>query len=274
MITADSASSNYELINTAQQCALNALVQARAGGSPARVRTAEHQVIDTHLELAAALSRRYRGRGIDTEDLLQMARLGLVKAVKRWAPEVGTDFLPFAYPTILGEIRRYFRDHSTMIRMPRGLQELHQQVSLAAEELQQRVGRPATEQELAAMLGVSVAAVRQERAAALGSRAASLNVEAVARVADQVPTHDWELALARVEDAVGIGPAVAKLSDRDRVILRLRFFEDKSQAQIARVVGVSQMQVSRLLRQIMTQLRDTAGDLVGEVDSEPAGRSN
>ena len=269
MITVEGTSSTHQLTNEAQRRALDALVQARAAGSSGALRAAEHQVLNTHLELATALSRRYRGRGIDAEDLLQLARLGLVKAVKRWAPELGTDFIPFAYPTILGEIKRYFRDHSTMIRMPRGLLELHQQTSFAADELQHRLGRPATEEDLAAAVGVSAASVRQERAATRAIRAASLDVEAVARVADQLPTDNWELELGRVEDAVMLGQAVAELSDRDRHVLQMRFFQDMSQARIAEVVGLSQMQVSRILRQILIRLRAVLAEDVAEPDATP-----
>ena len=256
MITATSKStSTHELTNAAQRGALDALVKARADGRAGVVGAAEHHVVVEHLELATALSRRYRGRGIDGEDLLQLARLGLVKAVKRWTPELGADFIPFAYPTILGELRRYFRDHSTTIRVPRGLQELHHRTSFATDELQQRLGRPATDEELASAVGTTAAAVRQERAATRASRSVSLDVEAVRRVADQLPTDNWELNLLGVEDAMIIRQAMAELTERDRRILQMRFFQDKSQAQIAQVVGVSQMHVSRILRQVMIQLR-------------------
>ena len=261
MITATSTStSTRELTNAAQRRALDALVRARVHGRSGAVGAAEHQVVVEHLELATALARRYRGRGIDGEDLLQLARLGLVKAVKRWTPELGADFIPFAYPTILGEIRRYFRDHSTTIRVPRGLQELHHRLSFATDDLQQHLGRPATDEELASAVGTTAAAVRQERAAARASRSASLDVEAVRRVADQLPTDNWELNLVGVEDAMIIRQAVAELTERDRRILQMRFFQDKSQAQIAQAVGVSQMQVSRILRQIMAQLRTVLVD--------------
>ena len=251
--------STQQGVTPAQQAALDALIGARATGSVAAVRVTEQQVINEHLGFATALARRYRGRGLEFDDLEQLARLGLVRAVKRWQPEVGADFLPYASPTILGEIRRYFRDHSTIIRAPRPLQELHQATGVAASELEQQLGRVATDVELAAAVGVTPDLVRQERAATRASRSVSLDVPAVHRVTEQLPHDHAETDLHHVEDAVTVRRAIAALNARDRQVLHLRFFQDNSQAQIAAVIGVSQMQVSRILRDITTRLRVALG---------------
>ena len=245
----------HERVTPTQQLALTALISARTAGAPGAIRAAEHAVINEHLGFATALARRYGGRGIDFEDLQQLARLGLVKAVKRWQPEVGADFLPYAFPTILGELKRHFRDHSTIIRAPRGLQELHRAVQVVAGDLEQQLGRVATDEELAAAVGSTPDLVRQERAAARASRSISLDVPAVHLVADQLPHDHAEADLLDVEDVMTIRRAMAALTARDRKILHLRFFQDHSQAQIAKVIGVSQMQISRILRDITITLR-------------------
>ena len=259
--------STYELTTVAQQHALDALVSARAAASPAAIRAAEQSVICEHLSFATALGKRYRGRGVDQDDLQQLARLGLVKAVKRWQPDLGHDFVPYAYPTILGEIKRYFRDHSTIIRAPRGLRELHTETDLAAEDLEQRLGRPANDDELAEATGVTAQRVRQQRVAVQACRSLSLDLRAVQSAADQLPNEMAESELERVENVMLVRQAIVGLTDRDREILELRYFQEKSQAQIAAVVGVSQMQVSRILRSILSKLR---AELTDHENSSPA----
>ncbi len=178
----------HELTNAAQQHALDTLTDARARGRAAHTRAAEHQVIQTHLSFAAALARRYHGRGADSEDLMQLARLGLVKAVKRWDPGTGAAFIPYAYPTILGELKRYFRDRSTIIRAPRGLRELHSETELFAADMEQRLGRPATDEELADAVGADVHQIGRQRAAVSGAQALSLDTTAVQAVIDRMPS--------------------------------------------------------------------------------------
>ncbi|SDP45827.1 RNA polymerase sigma-B factor [Nakamurella panacisegetis] len=256
----NSTASSYELTTAAQQDALDRLITARTSGSESAIRSAEHAVISTHLAFATALGRRYRGRGVDQDDLQQLARLGLVKAVKRWLPDVGNDFAPYAYPTILGEIKRYFRDHSTIIRAPRGLRELHTETDAVAEGLEQRLGRPANDHELAEAVGVTPQRIRQQRAAVQACRSLSLDLRAVQGSADQVPSESAESELGRVENLMMVRQAIVGLTDRDRQVLALRYFQEKSQAQIAAVIGVSQMQVSRILRGILTKLRDELAD--------------
>ena len=254
-MTTTAKASIHQRVSPAQQLALDGLIQARAEGTPAAIRAAEQQVITEHLGFSTALARRYSNRGIEFDDLQQLARLGLVRAVKRWEPVVGADFLPFAYPTILGEIKRFFRDHSTIIRPPRGLQELHQEIQLAAVDLEQHLGRPATEAELAHAVGTSVERVREERAAARASRAVSLDLPVVYTMADQLPHEHAESDFDEVEDTIMVRRAMTTLTVREQKILYLRYFQDNSQAQIARVIGVSQMQISRILRDITATLR-------------------
>ena len=246
--------------STEQQESLDRLIRAREAGVARDIRAAEHDVICNHLSVATTLAGRYRDRGVDFEDLHQLARLGLIKAVKRWRPEVGADFLPFAFPTILGEMKRYFRDHSRTIRMPRSVQELHAEATLLARDLEQRLGRPAGEQELAKAVGVEVSDIRAQQAAADSCRTLSLDLKAVHDAAVDQACGDAGADLERVEDEIVVKRAMALLTDRERRVLKLRYFEGQSQQQIGEAIGVSQMQVSRILRGVLTKLRDEVGD--------------
>jgi RNA polymerase sigma-B factor len=240
-----------------QQHSLQRLTEAReAADSPGTIQAAEHQAVEAHLNLATALARRYQYRGVDFEDLLQLARLGLVKAVKRWRPEIGGEFLPFAYPTILGEIRRYFRDHGSSIRIPRSLRDQHVEVQTLAEELEQRLGHTASDAELAEASGVSVDKVNAGRVAVAGRRVLSLDELAVGSAAAERPSAGAELDLLRVEDLILVRQAMDRLTDRERKILRLRYLDEMSQLKIGEAIGVSQMQVSRLVRAVLAKLRD------------------
>lgn len=238
-----------------QQESLRRLVEARAHGRPAAIRGAEHEVVSSHLSLATALARRYQHRGIEFEDLQQLGRLGLVKAVKRWQPDIGGEFLPFAYPTILGEIKRYFRDHGNTIRVPRGLRDRYTEVQSIAEELEQRLGHTANEAELAQASGVAVDQVHAGRAAVSGCKVLSLDELAVRSAAADRPSSLAESDMQRVEDVMMVRQAMASLTERERKILRLRYFEGMSQLKVGEVIGVSQMQVSRLVRGVLAKLR-------------------
>ena len=149
-----------------QRDALDALVLARSQhmGTTA----AENGLMTAYLPAARSLANRYRGRGVDLDDLRQLAFLGLVKAAKGWDPEIGAEFLSFAYPLILGEIKRFFRDHSSAVRMPRRLQELHAETATLQEDFVHRAGRNATDAELAAV-GVDIDQIRAAAAAIPGS---------------------------------------------------------------------------------------------------------
>jgi RNA polymerase sigma-B factor len=231
------------------------LTQARTSGQPGPIKAAEHEVINTHLSLATALARRYQHRGVEFDDLQQLARLGLLKAVKRWQPEIGVDFLPFAYPTILGEVKRYFRDHGTTIRVPRGLRDRHTEVQSVTEELEQRLGHAANESELAEAAGIGVDQVQAGRLAVQSCKVLSLDELSIQAAAALRPSSLAETDLQRVEDLMMVRQAMAQLTDRERTILRLRYFEGLSQLKIGEAIGVSQMQVSRLVRGVLAKLR-------------------
>ena len=168
---------------------------------------------------------------------------------------MGTDFVPYAYPVILGEMRRHFRDHLTGIRLPRVLQEVHTQAAAARETFRQRVGRDATDAELAAAVGVDIALIRAERAAAFHCRAASLDEPAVLDRAVHDPCAAAAFELGQVEDRMILERALAELTDKQRRLVGLRYWHGMSQSQIADVIGISQMHVSRQLRAIQTKLR-------------------
>ena len=238
-----------------QTDALQALAEAKSLGAAADVAAAEKAVVTAHIGLATSLAHRYRGRSLDVDDLEQLAFLGLVKAVKRWDPEVGAEFVGFAYPTILGEIKRYFRDQLTTIRMPRPLQDLHVEANGLREDIRQRTGREATAVDLAAAAGVSTDQIWEERAASFQCRVASLYESEVHGAAAAVVSADAALEMRHVEDRMVIQQAMGKLTARERLVVDLRYLQDKSQAEIGDILGVSQMQVSRILRAIHHKLR-------------------
>lgn len=251
-----------------QRAGLERLVQARANGTASQIRAAEHEVICSHLTVATTLARRYRNRGVDFEDLLQLARLGLVKAVKRWRPEVGTDFLPFAFPTIIGEMKRFFRDHGTMIRIPRAMQELRAEASALSADLEQNLGRPATDAEVAVAAGVDVEEMEKQRAAAASCRMLSTDLQSVSDRVIQHASLEADHDLEQAENLVILQRALAGLPEREREVLWLRYFEDKSQQQISDAIGVSQMQISRILRATLARLK---AQMAPEASASEAG---
>jgi RNA polymerase sigma-B factor len=193
----------------------------------------------------------------------QVACLALVKAVRAYRPGLGHGFVAYAAPTILGEIRRYFRDNAWGLRVPRRLQELDIRIRTATPALTQALGRSPTEQDLARYLQVTDREVGDARAAGLQYRPVSLSqpiAEADATLGDMVGEPDRELE--GTSDRLALRQLVAALPERDRLLLDLRFSAGLTQTQIAERLGVSQMQVSRLLRTAITRLRR---DLLGEV---------
>ncbi|NLG47656.1 SigB/SigF/SigG family RNA polymerase sigma factor [Gordonia sp. (in: high G+C Gram-positive bacteria)] len=209
------------------------------------------------LPLAQHIAQRYGGRGETYDDLLQVARLGLVHAVDRFDPSLGTDFLSFAVPTVTGEVRRHFRDRTTTVRTPRRAKELALRLGDAEEQLAQRLGRSPTRDELASDLGVEVSAI--DRARLVTAASVTIPLDAPARGHEGTPTVDLlgqeDAGFDLVEDTHALKPALATLRARERRILKLRFYEDLSQSAIAQRTGLSQMHVSRLLRQSITHLR-------------------
>ncbi|MCL8025263.1 sigma-70 family RNA polymerase sigma factor [Nocardioides bruguierae] len=233
------------------------LLRARACSAERRA-AYEAEVVALHLGLSQDLARRYRGRGIADEDLLQVAGLGLVKAVRGYDPTLGHDFVGYAVPTILGELRRSFRDTGWSVRPPRSLQELVVRVAPTESDLFQRLGRPPHEAELAAALGVGPEELREARAAATCFRSDSLDEPASAADA-ATPVSAFlgavDPAFGHAEARLALAAAVRVLGPRERRIVQLRFFAGRTQAEIGAELGISQEQVSRLLGRILRRLR-------------------
>ena len=215
----------------------------------------EEQVVLLTLGMADSSACRYRGRGIEYEDLVQVARVALVKAVRGYRPGRGHGFAAYAMPTILGEIKRHFRDCGWAIRPPRRLQEIRGQMRSQSEVLVQELHREPTVPELATALGVNASEVGAAQDATWGYHTTSLDAgpgEAPpVLIAD--PCDDYATLLEN--DA--LARAVAALSPRERHILRLRFVDELTQLEIGERIGVSQMQVSRLLSSVLQRLRAT-----------------
>ncbi|MEZ5215468.1 MAG: SigB/SigF/SigG family RNA polymerase sigma factor [Ilumatobacteraceae bacterium] len=226
-----------------------------------RSRRVRNQLVERHMGLAAHVARRYSRPGVGDDDLRQVAMLGLVKAVDRFDPEHGAAFAAFAGRTIEGEIKRYFRDRSWSVRVPRGAKELHLLVRRATDELSHRLGRAPTVEELAGHLGVERDDVLRGIAAGAAYRASSL--DGSAGDDDEATPSDRRGALATSEEGYEhtineqlVEMLLEHLPEREREIVRLRFYEEKSQSEIAEVVGVSQMHVSRLLRKSFEIMRE------------------
>jgi RNA polymerase sigma-B factor len=232
--------------------------RARGGDQHARSR-----LIEQHMPLARSLAVQYRHAREPLEDLVQVANLGLVKAVDRYDPDRGIAFTSFAVPTILGELKRHFRDRTWTIHVSRGVQEAIARVEKVSEEMRAKIGRYPSAGEIAAATGMSVEDVTEARLAVGASRLASLD----APIATRDEAGDGDLAdtlgrdddrLDRVEDAVWLEQLSGSLTARQREVLRLRFVEDLVQREIAERVGLSQMHVSRILRDTLAQLADAA----------------
>jgi RNA polymerase sigma-B factor len=231
-------------------------------GDPAIPRQRREHIRETllagYLPLAEHIARRYRNRGQPHEDLEQVARVGLVLAVDRFDPTRGTDFVSFAVPTITGEVRRYFRDMTWALGVPRRLKELRTSVGAAAMRLAQETGRSPRPQQIATKLGISVEEVYEGLQAGYAYRTEPL--EPYTR--DDSPELERQARLGRVdkeidlvEDRTDLYPALARLPDRERSIVIMRFFENLTQTEIGQRLGISQMHVSRLLAQSLAMLR-------------------
>lgn len=220
------------------------------------------RMVEQHLPLADTLARRYGYTSEPIDDLTQVARLGLTKAVARWDPDRGTAFSSFAVPTILGELRRYFRDSTWTVRPPRELQELFMKVKKVREALSQELAREPTVRDIAQHLGRTSEQIVE--AVHAGELYSPMSLD--------VPLHDDEDdgralvdrvtdtrgELATVEDSVTLRQLSAVLKDRDWEVVRLRYQEDLLQREIAERVGCSQMQVSRITRASLRRLEAAA----------------
>lgn len=229
-------------------------------GHSAQAARQRELIISRCLGMADRIARRYGGRGEDIEDLVQVARLGLVKAVDRFDPARGSNFAAFAVPTMMGEVRRHFRDTGWSMHVPRRLKDRHQHITRATTELMKSLGRAPTAGQLAEHLDISREDVVDSLLAADAYRVHSIDTpvssgdEAPRLVSDTVG--DVDPAFDLITDRETVGPLLAALPERQRTVLYLRFFDSMTQSQIAERIGVSQMQVSRILEKTLRELRD------------------
>jgi RNA polymerase sigma-B factor len=216
-------------------------------------------LVGRYLPLARHLARRYVGRA-DVDDLTQVASLGLLKAIDRFDPGRGLAFSSFAVPTILGELKRYFRDRGWMVRVPRPVQELKLRLDAVTQTLTGELGRSPTVAELADRAGATVEEVLEALAAATAHHPDSLDRPLTQDGDDALDFHAAaeDPGFARVEAAAVIDELLATLPERDRLVLRLRFHDDLTQADIGRMLDLSQMHVSRIIRQSISALQQHA----------------
>ncbi|OKI69569.1 RNA polymerase subunit sigma [Streptomyces sp. MJM1172] len=217
-----------------------------------------NRLVRMHLPLVEHLARRFRNRGEPLDDLTQVATIGLIKSVDRFDPDRGVEFSTYATPTVVGEIKRHFRDKGWAVRVPRRLQELRLSLTTATAELSQQHGRSPTVHELAERLGISEEEVLEGLESANAYSTLSLDVpdtdDESPAVADTLGSEDE--ALEGVEYRESLKPLLEGLPPREKRILLLRFFGNMTQSQIAQEVGISQMHVSRLLARTLAQLRE------------------
>ncbi|MEU1707769.1 RNA polymerase sigma factor SigF [Streptomyces sp. NPDC005706] len=222
---------------------------------------ARNTLIEMNMSLVRFAAGRFRSRGAEEmEDIVQVGMIGLIKAIDRFELSREAEFTSFAIPYIVGEIKRFFRDTTWAVHVPRRLQEARVQLARATEELQSRLGRMPSAKELAELMSLSEEEVREARLAANGYNSSSLdatingNADGEAALEDFIGTEDAALEL--VEDFHALAPLIAGLGERDRQIIHMRFVEELTQAQIGERLGVSQMHVSRLLSRTLARLRE------------------
>ncbi|MCE5291946.1 MAG: SigB/SigF/SigG family RNA polymerase sigma factor [Nocardiaceae bacterium] len=235
---------------------LNSLVD----GDSVRKRL-ESRIITICLPLAKHIALRFKGRGEAIEDLEQVARIGLVNAVNRFDPSKGSSFLSFAIPTMMGEIRRYFRDRSWSVSVPRAAKENHLRIGPAVEDLTSRLGRAPTIDEIANEIGLGREAVNDALLAGFAHTPESIDASHAGSddertMADQLAVDDTGFEF--VDQFLSVKPLLALLSDEQRAVLKMRFFDEMTQSQIATRLGCSQMQISRMLARTLQFLRDRA----------------
>jgi RNA polymerase sigma-B factor len=235
----------------------------RADGTTAAARTvARDALVHLHLPLVEHCARRFRNRGEPFEDLVQVGTIGLIKSIDRFDSDRGVEFSTYATPTIIGEIKRYFRDKGWAIRVPRRLQELRMQIGSATAELTQSLGRSPTPRELAERIGCTVEEIveglESSNAYSTLSLDASDDAEDAAPMLDAMGIDDANIEHVEIRES--IKPLLDRLDAREKQILLLRFFKNMTQSQIAAEIGVSQMHVSRLLARTLDHLRTSLRD--------------
>jgi RNA polymerase sigma-B factor len=225
------------------------------------------QLVAAHMGLAAYLARRFANRGQPLEDLVQVASVGLLKAVDRFDPGLGVEFSTYATTTIVGELKRHLRDRGWAVRAPRRMQDLYLALGQVIDTLSQELGRSPTISELAVEVQASEEEVLEALEAGQAYRFASLDAPASDQpsgdLGERLGQEDAELD--RAEQRATLAPLLQRLPDRQRQVVLLRFFEGLTQSEIARRLDISQMQVSRLLTKSVAQLRSLA--------TQPNGRS-
>lgn len=227
-------------------------------GTPAH-QYARNTLIEINMSLVRYVARRFQHRAGEMEDIVQVGMIGLIKAIDRFELSREVEFPTFAVPYIVGEIKRFFRDTSWAVHVPRRLQEARVELAKATEELSGRLGRSPTVGELAEVLAMTEEEVIEARVAANGYHSASLDAaingddqDSAAALADFIGVDDPAMEL--IEDFHSLAPLIAELDERERRILHLRFVEELTQAQIGEQLGISQMHVSRLLARIIARL--------------------
>ncbi len=223
-----------------------------------RSRRLRNELVERHMGLAAHVARRFGHRGPSDEDLRQVAFLALVKAVDRFEPDRNVAFSTFAGRTIEGEIKRHFRDHTWTVRVPRSAKETHLRLRRATDELTQRLGRSPTVAQLAEHLGLTTDEVIEGVAAGSAYTTASLDAPVGSDNDGNRQLGEDEEGFGHVSDATVVDALLAELPEREQEIVRLRFYEELSQSEIATRIGISQMHVSRLLRRSFEQMRRRA----------------
>jgi RNA polymerase sigma-B factor len=238
---------------------LTAMAAAPSGRQRSLLRD---RAIEAWLPLARHLAHRYSGRGEPTDDLVQTATVGLIKAVDKFDPERGVDFAGYAIPTIIGEIKRHFRDRTWSVRVPRRLQELRLAITEANATLTHSLGRSPQVADIAVHLGITEEEVLEGLEGARAYNATSLSTpisaDGTTELGETLGGEDHEYEIA--ETRVALGPALATLDEREQKILTLRFYGNLTQSQIADQIGISQMHVSRLLTKALTKLRRQMAD--------------
>jgi RNA polymerase sigma-B factor len=237
-------------------------IEFRDEGTSATSRdSARDLLVHLHLPLVEHCARRFRNRGEPFEDLVQVGTIGLIKSIDRFDTERGVEFSTYATPTIIGEIKRYFRDKGWAIRVPRRLQELRMQIGATSAELTQSLGRSPTPRELADAIDCTVEEIIEGIESSNAYSTLSLDASddsddgAAATMLDAIGIED--AGLEHVEIRESLKPLLDQLDPREKKILLLRFFRNMTQSQIAEEIGVSQMHVSRLLNRTLEQLRSS-----------------
>ena len=230
--------------------------QYKATGDP----EVRDQLIVSHLNLVRFLASKFKNRGEPLDDLIQVGTIGLIKAIDRFAPSRGLEFTTYATPTILGEIKRHFRDKGWSVRVPRRLQELSAKVNQANDELTNELSRSPSVEEIAKRVGASVDDVLEamESSSAYSSvpleGGGSSDDDDAPSVIDHYATEDENLAAS--DDRIVLEDAIRDFSPREKDVIRMRFFEGMTQVEIAERLGISQVQVSRLLRRTLRRVQD------------------